>query len=456
MTITRANIDACQEALYLLRQDVQLPSEEDADSDASVEWLKCRFAFDAAIAEVWSAHDWAASLGLDSGAAGSDCASWSQPMAHALAYCIARELAVPLAGRVQDLQNWDAVYRSKLARARVAALEMEMAGMEDGIDLRVVKLVSPHYRETDEDLPRSVASLVDRIHAQTPAAVDEVWNAHGWMQAYGDVSSDDAASWPEGMKDVLVHLLGEKLCMPVARHEGDTPTMHQLYAEKLARARVAALESELASVKDPLHVEVLRILVPRFDPSDATLPRSVRSITLRADVLCESARYAVLTSHAWNFARADDPTPSCAVPRSAAAYPFASAVPAGCVHLEAVYGDSGALNDWKLSGDTVVSMQPVRGCVYTRDDARPMKWPPLVRRAFLLRLASDVAQTEFPAMLADMERRFQEALAEAKVRDSRESNTPRDAWGRNHYADAMAGRAPGMPRPPRHAFHGLV
>ena len=35
MTITRANIDACQEALYLLRQDVPLPAVEDADADAN-------------------------------------------------------------------------------------------------------------------------------------------------------------------------------------------------------------------------------------------------------------------------------------------------------------------------------------------------------------------------------------------------------------------------------------
>lgn len=341
MQITQANIDVCQEALYLLRQDVQLPAAEDADADASLEWRKCRIAFDAAVTEVWNAHDWNATLGLSGGqaaAAAGDCAQWSGPMRHALACCVARELAVPLAGRVQDLQNWDAMSQRKTVSAR---------------------------------------------------------------------------AW--------------------------------------------ALEAERAAVTDPVHSELLAVLVPRFSETEGqSLPRSVRSLTRRADEILDSARYAVLSAHAWNFARAEDPTPSCRVPHGASSYPFASELPPGCVHLEAVYGYSGALNDWKLFGRTIVSMQPVRGCVHVRDDRRPMKWPPLVRRAFVFRLAADVAQTEVPGMLEAMEQKYREALAEAKLRDARESNTPRDAWGRNHYADAMAGRAAGAPRTPRHAFHGLV
>lgn len=340
MQITQANIDACQEALYLLRQDVPLPSADEADSDTSVEWRKCRMAFDAAASEFWAAHEWDAALGLDAegaAAAAGDCTGWSATMRHSLAYCVARELAVPLAGRVQDLNNWDA-----MAQRRTVA------------------------------------------------------------------------------------------------------------------ARVRALEDERAAVRDPVHAELLAVLVPRFSEAEgASLPRSVRGITRRSDQLVDSARYAVLSAHGWNFARAEDRTPSCRAP-CGDAYAFAAAVPPGCVHLEAVLGDSGELNDWKLFGGTIVSRQPVRSAVYVRDDRRPMKWPPLVRRAFLFRLAADVARTEVPGMLAAMEQMYQDALAEAKVRDSRESNTPRDAWGRNHYADAMAGRAPAAPRPPRHAFHGLV
>ena len=340
MTISAENIQACQEALFLLRQDVGLPTVEGAASDTSIEWAKCRIAFGAAVTEVWNAHDWAVQLRMDAAeaeAAAHDCAGWSEPMRRALACCVARELAVPLAGRVQDLQNWDAMYQ-----------------------------------------------------------------------------------------------------------------------RKLVYARCRSLEAERRAVDDPVHAELLSVLVPRFSESEGpSLPRSVKSITDRADALADSSRHAVLSAHAWNFARAEDPTPSCRVP-SGNAYPFASEVPPGCVHLEAVLGESGELNDWKLFGRTIVSMQPVRSAVYVRDDRRPMKWPPLVKRAFVFRLAADVAQTEVPGLLAAMEQKYAEALAEAKLRDSRESNTPRDAWGRNHYADAMAGRAPGAPRPPRHAFHGLV
>ena len=337
MTINAENISVCQEALYLLRQDVGLPSVAEAPTDTSLEWQKSKIAFDAAISEVWNAHDWNAELkltGADLTAAPASVARWTPAMRSALAYCVASELAIPLAGRVQDLQNWRA-----------------------------------------------------------------------------------------------------------------------LYSEKLSRARVLSLENERKAVTNQTHKDILALLVPHFDPVDGHLPRSIKVLTDRADALADSARYAILTDHAWNFAHAEDLVPSCEVPHGCGPYPFASEIPPCCAHLEAVFSHGGRLDDWKVyEGRIIVARQPVVSIVFTRDDKRPEKWPPLVRRAFLFRLAADVSQTEVPKLFEAMEAKAAEALAEARARDARESNTPRDAWGRNHHVDAMRGIRPGGPIPPHRHF----
>ncbi len=341
MTINAANLAVCQEALYLLRQDVGLPPVAEQPTDPTLQWQKRRMAFETMVAEVWGAHDWNAELkltGANLTAAPGDVTNWTAPMRTALAYGVASELAVPLAGRVEDLKNWTS-----------------------------------------------------------------------------------------------------------------------LYQDKLSRARVLSLENERRTITDAVHAELLALLVPSFDPADNHLPRSLKAITDRADELTDSARYAILSDHAWNFVRAEDPTPSCPVPHGCGTYPYAAEVPTGCVHLEAVYSHAGRLADWKIfEGHIIVSRDPVVKAVYTLDESRLDRWPPLARRAFMYRLAADTAQTTVPNLFQALEAKAAEALSEAKVRDARENSTPRDAWGRNHYVDAMHGNRPYGPHLPRHSYHGLI
>ena len=339
MTINESNMAVCQEALYLLRQDVGLPSVTDAPTDTSLEWQKSKIAFETACAEVWGAHDWNAELrlsGTDLENAPGDTSLWTAPMRAALAYGVAAELAIPLAGRMEDLKNWTS-----------------------------------------------------------------------------------------------------------------------LYGVRLARARVLSLENERKAVTDKMHRELLALLVPRFSEGDNPLPRSLKSITDRADELAGIVRHVVLSAHPWNFARAEDPTPSCEIPHGCDPYAFASEVPPGCARLLAVYTHGGRLADWKLFGTQIAAQSPVVKAVYIRDDKRPEKWPAAIRRLYLFKLAADTAQTEAPHLVELLEAKYQAALRDAKAEDARESNTPRDAWGDNHYVDAMHGVRPDGPRLPRHAFHGL-
>ena len=457
MTITAENIAVCQEALYLLRQDVGLPSVEAAPTDTSLEWKKSQIAFDAAISEVWHAHDWNAELkltGADLTAASANVARWTPAMRSALAYCVASELAIPLAGRVQDLQNWRALYGHKLAQARVQSLQTELEAVSDTLHKPVLRLILPNFTPSDDDLPRSIKTYTDRIDAEKTAAQAEVFNAHDWTRTAASATAAATTNWTDGMKDALVYLLASKLAMPTARKEGEPQGYDQLYRDKLAQARVAALETERAAVANQTHKDILALIVPHFDPADGHLPRSIKVLTDRADALADSARYAILTDHAWNFARAEDLVASCEVPHGCGPYPFASEIPPCCAHLEAVLTHAGQLDDWKVfEGRVIVAREPVVSIVFTRDDRKPEKWPPLVRRAFLFRLAADVSQTEVPKLFNAMEAKAAEALVEARARDARESNTPRDAWGRNHHVDAMRGIRPGGPIPPHRPFY---
>lgn len=461
MNITEANISACQDALYLLRQDVNLPKVETAAGNTTVEWSKCRRAFSTAVSEVWSAHDWNETLGLEGdalAAAPGDCTNWTAEMRNALVYCIARELAIPLAGRVQDLKNWDALYGEKLSAARAIALERELDAVKDPIHAAVLKLTLPSAQPHDRSMPRSIRRLTDRIDSELPAAMAEVFDSHDWTQVCHGTEAGSTDGWNAGMIDSLVHLIASKLAIPFGQKDGEAQAYYKLYSEKLALARVNALEKERDGVSDRLHKEILQMLLPTFLPQDATLPRSVKSIVERIETMKEAARIHVISDHAWNFARTKCPAVSCRVPHGVDHFPFAFELPGDCAHLEAVLSECGEMNEWRIYGRTICAMMPIRNIVYVRDMKKVEKWHPLIYRVFVMRLAADVSTTVAPDKTILMEQRFAQALSEAKCRDARESNSPTDAWGRNFYVDAMQGRRrlDQRPRLPRHSFHGLI
>ena len=176
MTITQAMLDVCQEALYLLRQDVSLPTLATASTDTGMEWVKCRMAFDYAATEVLSAHDWRFARGSETAKASVD--GWPENVRKVLVYCLARELAVQIAGRTEDLKNWNALYDKMLLDARLKDLAEDESGDE------LVREVSALFRDfalgDAQQLPRSMASIHARILAMKRLAMREVLSAHPW------------------------------------------------------------------------------------------------------------------------------------------------------------------------------------------------------------------------------------------------------------------------------------
>ena len=445
-TTTIETLRIARLAMYQLRQDVGIPDTvEAADADTSVAWTKCKNCFDVAFAEVLDAHDWQWKRNADASAhIYTQPDNWPNDAKNTLVYCLASELAVPIAGRVEDMKNCRAIYNMKLREARVAALQAELEAVSDTLHKPVLRLLLPNFTAQDADLPRSIKTYTDRIDAEKDAARAEVWNAHDWTRAYTTATSA-GVNWNAGMSDALTYLLASKLSMPTARKDGETQGFDQLYRDKLAQARVAALQAELDAVSDAVHKPVLSLIMPNFGPSDRDLPRSIKSYTDRIDAQEERARNEVLAAHNWSFARMEWLVMSCRCEPGDGPYRFTTPAPPKCARILECYGHDGRRADWKLVGTMIRSVEPVNCVIYLRNEERTEKWPPMVRSAYISLLAADVAaQITGSSAEADRLRRIYERdLDSAKLADSRSTGSRREPRGGNFYADAML-------RGPRH------
>ena len=174
MSWTQAQLDVCQEAFFILRQDIGLPTPATSDSDTSLEWTKCKLAYESARQEVLGAHDW---VFARIEASRTNISAWPGDVRNCLVYCLARELAIPIAGRIADMQNIDALYRDKLRKAQIRDLEDETAGDETATE--VLSAIRAYYAE-DSRLPQSISKLAEKIHAVEDSALEEILAAHGW------------------------------------------------------------------------------------------------------------------------------------------------------------------------------------------------------------------------------------------------------------------------------------
>ena len=175
MSWNQAQLDVCQEAFFILRQDISLPTPAEADTDTSLEWTKCKIAYESARQEVLGAHDW---VFARVAAARENISMWPGDVRNCLVYCLARELAIPIAGRIADMQNIDALYRDKLRKAQIRDLEAET--FSDETAREVLSSIRAYYAD-DSRLPQSIAKFVEKIQAVEDSSLDEILSAHGWQ-----------------------------------------------------------------------------------------------------------------------------------------------------------------------------------------------------------------------------------------------------------------------------------
>ena len=184
-TTTLETLRLTRLALYQLRQDIGVPETvAAAAADTSTLWTKCKELFDVAFYEVLSAHNWT----WKRSAAASDLIdttpdNWPEDAKNALIYSIARELAVPVAGRVEDMKNCHSLYQEKLRVARIHDLEGEIAAISDTDQKEVFAAVCPSMMSGDNSLPMDLLTISRRIEANAAHARAEILLAHNWSFA---------------------------------------------------------------------------------------------------------------------------------------------------------------------------------------------------------------------------------------------------------------------------------
>lgn len=162
----------------------------------------------------------------------------------------------------------------------------------------------------------------------------------------------------------------------------------------------------------------------------------------KAAYVYESSRLKVLRDHNWNFARSSVRLNGCGCSAdSREQFPFETLKPAKCLRLIMCYDEIGEEVHYQVQGNAIRADAPIDKVVFTADVDDLDKWSPDAYRALVLRIAADLAK---PITGRINERQLQEqayadALAAAKLADARETNVPQDAWGENHYVNAMRG-----------------
>lgn len=149
--------------------------------------------------------------------------------------------------------------------------------------------------------------------------------------------------------------------------------------------------------------------------------------------LYESARKQVLVEHPWGFVR-EETNLGTGLKRLD--------VPLGALRVIACLDHEGYEIPYVISGGMIEADKCVWKIIWSRDEEDIGLWDTDARRALVLRLAADLAK---PITGRINERKLQEEayrdqIERAKLRDAKSSKGHKNAWGRNYYADVMAGR----------------
>lgn len=531
MTLNQSMLDVCEEALLLLRQDVTLPTLAEAPAATDMEWLKCRKALEYAASEVLAAHDWTFAT---TDAIKTDLSKWPANLRKVLVYALARDLAVQIAGRTEDLKNFHALYEKMLVDARVKDLSdllktnadpilaelvanirlddpglprtvavytarrnaafaeaekevketLGIATLEGSIPLQaansltVAKLSSAcgldanvrqlkmqeyltqivewrklklnqaleknsdpvlaellaNFRSDDTGLVNAFTIFTTRAEAIKESAAIEINAAHNWQKAFA-ASDKKHPAW-----SAYLSLCVSKLAIPCGLPAEAIAALEGKYQLRLKEARVADLES--SPLPDGPIGDVLVFLRGTFSAAEAALPRDLKSLSDKAGRLMASARKEVLAAHPWSFAQDEDATPCIRVKTPGAAeYGYAVDVPADAIKVTAVYGPHGLLKATRQIAGQIRAVDPIVRIVYTRNVEAWDELSTDAQRLVVLRLASDMAKAIGAEESARklQEQLYRDALAEAKYRDTRETEPGRSVWGKNHYVEQMRG-----------------
>lgn len=423
-------------ALALLRQDIGYnDSESIKDKIDRVVTL--------AIDSVNSAYDWRNPFDKDS-------ASTADAKVRGLVvYSLARELAIPVTGRNEDLKMIDAVYQQKLAEAKIADFEESVKEETDEFVTNVFSLAVASLASSAEKqvAMHSYANMKKRIEAGKSMAEEMIRAAHEWKD--GDAH------------EIGDNLLAVATAMGVAStfgaNENQVTLLTQRYQAELADAIAKDMDEEIDALRgsedegDRFASRVIDLL--RLYNSDADgkyangqpkpSPRGISRLVKHISNIKKSVRDELLHSHDWGFAKCE------ARPRSsikAGDSRYSTQVPGDAVRIVKCFNTLDEKVETVMrDGVWIVSREPIDRIVYIRDVEDESEWTALALRAYERKVAAAVAMGD-PALAANGQRIAQliqlaeKSVQDARTADARQNHTGSSAYGRNHLFDVATGR----------------
>lgn len=338
--MTEYDIQICQEALAVIRQDVALSETTHSNPSTKVE-KACRRAFDSSRRAFLAMHDWNFArrrrdwFGGDlsgiadmlvraidvldedgrsvrwklneqrieaSGSPASILYTFDQteldkwpPLARsAFVLFLARELSILITGRTQDLEYTNALFTERLSEARIA--DLGEGDPADDVALEVLALVRNRVDLDPSRLANTIECCTRRLHVFMDSAANEVVASHNWVR---DMSGNPPPyeTLPELAKAAARVLAAHKIAAHVGVGQDAAAALWQLYEAKLQKARMKELAS--ATVTDAFQKEVLAILLGNFDQKDGALGFDISAYTDRIESVKTSSENELAAAHDW-------------------------------------------------------------------------------------------------------------------------------------------------------------
>ena len=433
-TITDNNggLAVCREALVLLRQDRDLPVVGGAlDASSDVVAKKVDRVYDSTRALVIGAHGWDG-LTLDEHEDNETVKDWPRQIRAAFVALLARELAIPVTGRQEDLKAMHELYTMKLGEAIRKDFEEAVGKETEKLPLAVYAVCKGYLKE-NEPPPWGWGAFKKRVANAAVAAKVELEGAHGWHCPF----KEDPKDWRWAAFERLVTA---KMAASVGAGVEQQNLMFQAYRRALDEAAARNWSVGLAGEQDSVVRDVLVGMRGHTSDTDSkdwdyrAMRECVRSIR-------DKTRKEVLEERDWNFARR-----SMDVVAAEDGYQkWSAALPPDCLKIHDVEGHDGiplARDGWWIEDGflKVHGREPVR-ITYTEDVKNLDRWDTVAREAYFTLMMRKVAMSSpnVNVRVQALAAEYAELLRKAALKDAKETQPGRVCWGPNDYADAIRG-----------------
>lgn len=129
---------------------------------------------------------------------------------------------------------------------------------------------------------------------------------------YALAAFNDLHNWPANdplAYAAFVVFLARELCIPVSGRDEDLKALDALFNQRLQRARLHALKTEVAAEDDPLNQEVLARILAEFTDDQKMLAFKVEAYTARIENVKATVLAAINNAHVWRTDVSGNPSP---------------------------------------------------------------------------------------------------------------------------------------------------